>query len=104
MACFVSCRKTSNFYNDFGVSVTKTAVFTILWRLSSVTPAVAAAVDDQARDKFCHQLDGKHFEVRPATPVGASPPPAPPGSDSVSMISFPGRVDSVIDVTQAWES
>ena len=39
--------------------------------------AVAAAVDDQAEDKFCHQLDGKHFEVRPATPVGASPPPAP---------------------------
>jgi len=41
--------------------------------------AVAAAVDDQARDRFCHQLDGKNFEVRPATPVGASPPPAPPG-------------------------
>lgn len=50
--------------------------------------AVAAAVDDQARDRFCHQLDGKNFEVRPATPVGASPPPAPPG---VGIVNRPAN-------------
>ena len=56
--------------------------------------AVAAAVDDQARDKFCHQLDGKHFEVRPATPVGASPPPAPPG---VGIVNRPaGDLDALL--------
>jgi len=56
--------------------------------------AVAAAVDDQARDKLCHQLDGKHFEVRPATPVGASPPPAPPG---VGIVNRPaGDLDALL--------
>ena len=67
--------------------------------------AVAAAVDDQARDKFCHQLDGKHFEVRPATPVGASPPPAPPGVGIVNRcvgIKILRRVDlRAIDATPA---